>query len=297
MCIILTCEKYVRPDYDLLETCFWNNPDGAGIMWTEDDAVQIVKGFDDVVDLAEAIKCVPDDSRLVVHMRIATSGGIDVGTCHPFPVCDSLEFLHASDVECDVGIAHNGVIAGMPTDAKKGISDTVYFVGHIVNDLYSGEGITKSVLRRIKRAAPGNRFAVMTSDGTVHRLGNGWETVTKGIQASNGSWRYDRYLYSYGTKSNGRYSYTYDWDDWDDDYAGDYWGHKDDGDDLLAYSGDDDFEAVFDMCCGDCISRDHCMTYGPWCPNVSELVEHVIASYDSPESFKVDDLYRLEAAV
>lgn len=248
MCIILTCEKNVRPTHDLIETCFYNNPDGAGIMWVEDGEVQISKGFVDVKSLMEAIDYVPMDSRLVIHMRIATSGGIDVGTCHPFPVCNRLEALHAANVECPVAIAHNGVISSMPTDNKLGISDTISFVQLVVNDLFYKEGVTKSTLRRIKKLAPGNRFAVMTNDGMVYRLGVGWETVTKGIQASNSSWSWSTYYY-YSARSP-----KWSWVDDDDWY-------------------DDDYKRIFDSYCGDCLEKGTCMLTEPFCPMVRDMVE------------------------
>lgn len=245
MCIILACEQNVRPDHELLETCFYNNPDGAGIMWVEDGRVQTSKGFTSIRELAEAIDYVPKQSRLVIHMRIATSGGIDVGTCHPFPICNDLEMLHEPDVECDAALMHNGIIPTMPTDDKLGISDTVAFVQLVVNDLYHSEGVTKSSLRRIKRAAPGNRFALMTKDGKVYRLGDGWESVTKGIQASNSSWRYD--------KSLRWYSYD-DYEDYEDDYIADY-------------------ASALDFCCGDCPSKGSCMEYGPMCGGVADFID------------------------
>lgn len=264
MCIILTCEPGVRPDFDLVETCFWNNPDGAGLMWIENGKVQVSKGYTDENELFKMIEDVPKNSRLVIHMRIATSGGIDVGTCHPFPICNDLETLHEADWECDAAIAHNGIIAGMKTDAKLGISDTVRFVSTIVNDLYTKNGINKSVCRRIKRAAPGNRFAVMTSNGKVRRLGDGWETVTKGIHASNSSWRYDRWATkwskwsytpsTYTTSTNGNNLGT--------------WGKSNDD-----WMNDEVYEKALKMCCTEtCKMWGDCAAYGPACDDVWDVV-------------------------
>lgn len=266
MCIILTCEKFVRPDYELVETCFYNNPDGAGLMWVEDGLVQLSKGYTDPQTLFGAIESIPKDSRLVIHMRIATSGGIDVGTCHPFPICSELELLHAPDVECPVAIAHNGVIRGIPTDDKLGISDTVAFVATTVNDLYEeAGGITKSVCRKVKRAAPNNRFAIMTSDGEVHRLGTGWESVARGIEASNDTWRFDLF-------SKWSYSWSHEDNQWK--YVENI--HRDDPYDF--YGSDNELvESVFDTCCGNCTSIGSCISYGALCDDVAAIVEEVMA--------------------
>lgn len=263
MCIILTCEPNVRPDYDLIQTCFWNNPDGAGLMWLEDGRVQTSKGYNDEDSLYDMICAVPKQSRLVIHMRIATSGGIDVGTCHPFPICNDLDVLHAADADCNAAIAHNGIIAGMHTDVKLGISDTVDFVRTIVNPMYLDEGITKSVCRRIKRAAPGNRFAIMTKDGKVRRLGDGWETVTKGIHASNGSWRYDRWAKWLVPTSTYATPYTY-------------------GSDMSKWTTSEDwmdeevYEKACKMCCREtCMSWGDCTKYGPACDEVWDVVDAI----------------------
>ena len=288
MCIILTCEPNVRPDYELIETCFWNNPDGAGLMWVQDGRVQTSKGYTDEKDLWDMIQYVPKTSRLVIHMRIATSGGINTGTCHPFPICSDLDLLHEADVECDAAIAHNGVIAGMKTDKEKGISDTVEFVRSLVSPLYWTEGLTKSVRRRIKNAAPGNRFAVMTKDGKVYRLGSGWETVTKGIHASNSTWRWNKWLLWESTYSTYRSTSgkpkggVTEWDKpdwvktdsyWDDDEYDCGWGHGSCG----TWMNLSEYEDAVNMCCPDnCPSRGSCLMYGPACDDVYDLVQTIM---------------------
>ena len=261
MCIILTCEGGVRPTNDLIETCFYNNPDGAGIMWCEDGYVQTAKGFMDVDDLCRAIDNVPLSSRLVIHMRIATSGGIDVGTCHPFPVCDNLDALHAPYVECAAAVAHNGVIQGMPTDEKRGISDTVFFVANIVDKMYAKNGrVTKGMLRKMKELAPSNRFAIMTSDGSVYRIGSGWETVTTGIQASNYTWRYGKLFY-YEPE-----------DKWYSDYL--------DSDYYESSAFEEAYTSIFDGYCEDCPYKATCMSYGPICDDVSARVDEYFDMLD-----------------
>ena len=245
MCIILTCERGVRPSDELISDCFALNPDGAGLMWTDGGSVQISKGFMVCADLIAAIDSVPCDSPLVVHMRIATSGGIDTGTCHPFPICDSLAAMHAANVECRAAVAHNGVIRGMATDDKRGISDTIAFTAGKLNGLWRADNVvSRRMRRRIMDAAPSNRFAIMTDDGTVYRIGHGWNTVTYGIQASNDTWRW--------TAPRSTYYDTGRWfpDDWfDDEYA-----------DLIGFY------------CGDCDARGYCARHGAMCDGIDEVI-------------------------
>lgn len=261
MCIILTCEPKVRPSLDLIYDCFFTNPDGAGIMWCEGGFVRTAKGFMDEISLIEAIDEVPIESPLVIHMRIATSGGVTVGTCHPFPVSDDLELLHASLTRCPVAIAHNGVIANMPTDKNHGISDTISFVSGIVTDLLrkSNGVVTNEVKSAIREAAPGNRFAIMTGNGKVFRMGSGWETVTTGIEASNSTWRY-------------AYLSSYDWDDYLVDY----------GNDVPEYGPE--FEWVFDSLCGCCKAKASCMMWGPTCDDVADSIDSGMFSTSCEDS-------------
>lgn len=239
MCIILTCDPNKRPTADLLETCFDNNPDGAGVMWIEDGAVQTSKGYMGLDDLLNVVSFVPIDSPLCIHMRIATSGGIDASVCHPFPICDSLDAMHALDVECGAALMHNGIIAGVPTDDMHGVSDTVKFTMTTVNNLFERYHHTcKRMKDGMRRAAPGNRFALLESDGTMTRIGDGWNTVTDGIQASNRSWRRPVFMpHAWKTP----YS---DADEWAD----------------LEYI----------ECCNECALLGSCMEYGPACDEALE---------------------------
>ena len=272
MCIILTCEPGCRPKDSILETCFSNNPDGAGLMWIEDGMVQTSKGYDDAGTLLEMVHSVPLTSPLCIHMRIATSGGIDAGVCHPFPLCYDLSALHAGDVECSAALMHNGVIASMPTDDDAGISDTVSFVVSVVTPMYrAGEDMSsRAFKRRIRRAAPHNRFAILTSDGNVSRIGDGWECVDRGVYASNDTWRYDRAFF----KVNRFFSYydtrAYGYYDRDDD--GEYVPYGDYYDDFIhtAEFGD----LLCDMC-GECLNLGTCTAYGPMCSEIAAAIDDI----------------------
>lgn len=246
MCIILTCERGARPTRQLLETCFENNPDGAGIMWHEGCAVQVCKGFATCSELARAIDAAPADSPLVIHMRIATSGGVSAGVCHPFPICDNLEALHAENVECGAAVAHNGVITGVSTDDARGVSDTVAFTAGVLNGMWRRDNVlTRRMRGRIMRAAPSNRFAIMNAGGAVYRIGKGWNTAARGIEASNDSWRC-------------KYSSLLDTDCGAYEYGAPYGG--------AAYA-----EALDYFCYG-CEYLDICKRYGAECDGIEEAI-------------------------
>ena len=261
MCIILTCDPNVRPSFDLLDTCFDNNPDGAGIMWCEHGTVQTSKGYTTASDLFSMIECVPSDSPLCIHMRIATSGGIDVGTCHPFPVCDDLDILHASDTECRLALMHNGVIPDEPTDTLLGISDTVSFTMHTVTELHKRYGLSKAFRRHMRAMAPHNRFALLSADGTITRIGAGWETIQNGMHASNSSWTYRRNVMTWNASS---------WDYYDtEEYETEVYEHWDD---------------IIERYCYGCSYMTHCLVHGPECFAADDIAD------DTEPLFTMDDM-------
>lgn len=263
MCIILACKPHRRPTADVLRTCWAHNPDGGGIMWAERGHVEISKGLMTRGDLERAIAQVPEDAPLIIHMRIGTSGGFGPEVTHPYPVTDGLEALHALDVECAVGIAHNGVLP-YPTDTARGVSDTVYYVSHVVAPLAHKRttrragGLLRShkALRRLKVTSRGSRLALLDGSGDVRLIGDGWQGVCPGIQASNSSWREYRTA-AYGS----RWLYG-----WDDDDEGDGAGSWLIDDEAAAWDEYTDRWRVMDAWgCGICDAYHDCMAAGPCC--------------------------------
>lgn len=256
MCIILACKPGHRPTAETLVTCWQHNPDGAGIMWSAGGRVEIEKGLMRLADLQRAVALAPRDAPLVIHMRIGTSGGLGPEVTHPYPVSDSLEALHALDVECSVGIAHNGVL-DYPTDTARGVSDTVYYVGHVVAPLASKRatrragGLLRSrkALRRLKLTSEGSRLALLDGEGRVELIGTGWQGVAAGIQASNSSWRADCYRRVYGGAYAGAGASLYDWDE-DEDEG---WGIWSERAEVMSAWGCD-----FCDCYGDCYTQGPC---------------------------------------
>lgn len=189
MCVILACQPNERPTEDVLTTCWSANPDGGGFMWSDGHMVHGRKGFMTLDALLNALTAVPDDAPLAIHMRIGTSGGYDERVTHPYPVTDSLAALHATEWASPLGIAHNGVIPGMPTDDKAGISDTVAYVRDVVAPLAAGGNLISSFsLDDLEKSSAGSRLCIMTGKGGVALTGSGWNSVAYGIKASNKSW-------------------------------------------------------------------------------------------------------------
>ena len=99
MCIIVAKNKGIdMPDNKTLERCFQNNPDGAGIMYAENGAVHIRKGFMTYSDFKNYLNELENrlnlkNTALVMHFRITTHGGTNPQTCHPFPISKKIKVL------------------------------------------------------------------------------------------------------------------------------------------------------------------------------------------------------------
>ena len=103
MCIAIYSLKGTDiPSEDILKTCFLNNPDGAGFAFNKGGKVHIVKGFMDYKGFMAAFKKYDAEfgfkqRGVLIHFRIATHGGVNVGCCHPFPISPNEKQLKKSN--------------------------------------------------------------------------------------------------------------------------------------------------------------------------------------------------------
>lgn len=256
MCIILTCEPSARPSYDVLESCWAFNPDGGGAAWVECGKVQISKGYTKLEDFIALVDSIPAESPAILHMRIGTSGGLGRDVTHPFPVARSLDLLHALDVECPVAIAHNGILP-YPSDDKAHVSDTIAYIMQEVFPLakdrrvrkHGGLALSKYAKKALAATSQGSRLALLDASGHVRRIGDGWQSVCAGVQASNGSFR--------------PCSYTFSWQGCDDDAD---WQEYDEfvRAEVMAESG-----CMMD----DCACYRDCCTGRPYCDFVAQALD------------------------
>ena len=197
MCIILSCKPGVVPSYEMIETCFDNNPDGSGFMTSNGVCVHGYKGIMDPVDLYNRVSALAGKKQpLVLHFRIGTSGGLGGDVTHPYPVTRSLKKLHALKWTAPYGIAHNGVLP-YGSDDKRHISDTIAF---IKSDCFTikkdprtiksgGLTVSSGAKKKLAGKTRGSRLCIMDKTGRVRLIGDGWREAAPGIMASNGSYK------------------------------------------------------------------------------------------------------------
>lgn len=211
MCIAIYKPMGVEfPSKKTLKTCFNNNPHGAGFMVATGDKIIIHKGFMEFSDfwkaLRESRKIYDSTSAYVMHFRISTQGGVRADGCHPFPLSGDMDELRKLDTECEIGIAHNGIISLTSKGyGKVDYSDTMKFITDYLSLIIKDRGYFKDddTLELIDRLC-GSRLAILDGRGHCELIGRGWE-MADGVWYSNDSYK-ERVV-----KATSYYPTLYDW--------------------------------------------------------------------------------------
>ena len=160
MCIIVYKPWGIPIDPQILETCFENNPDGAGYMFPCEGRLLIKKGFFTFEEFAAAWeksrKIHGDTLPVVFHFRIATAGKIDKANCHPHRIAS------------DLGFVHNGILTCVDVPKGSVVSDTVIYgnryLGRLAGKSLRNTGLFDKIGRHIGQ---GNKFTFMNGQGKV----------------------------------------------------------------------------------------------------------------------------------
>ena len=177
------------PSWKTLKTCYENNPNGCGFMFAENDAVHIHKGFMSWRSFKTAFKPYKnrEDLPIVLHFRITTNGATIPQNTHPFPLTSNVGELKELNIDCNVGIAHNGIIS-LTSYANK-ISDTMEFIRKYGDCIitspqwYYNANSGKLLAEVIK-----SKMLVLSNDGHGEIVGTGWENED-GIWYSNSTYK------------------------------------------------------------------------------------------------------------
>jgi len=205
MCIIAAKNKGVSfPSIDTVENMWYNNSDGAGLMWREGNKVCISKGYMNLKSFKRAISELEDrldltETPMVMHFRIGTHGGNIPSNTHPFPIMESVSALQKLDFKTNIGVAHNGII---PIDPRsKNISDTMEYIAAqlypikcIKPTFYKDKNCQKLIYNAIQ-----SKMAFLNYDGKIYTIGD-FITEEDGMIYSNTSYKpktyYQRWDYS-----------------------------------------------------------------------------------------------------
>lgn len=208
MCVIAYKKKDVNLPADSTFESMWNdNPDGAGVMWRDNESgkIKFAKGFMKKKKFKRWLnqnRKWLNESECAFHFRITTNGGTSKGNCHPF-VCDASVDSHILSGAADCVMMHNGVLPVVPRKAS--ISDSAELALRIGRWEDPVEPMND-----IKELFVGNRIIIMSTKGTFF-YGDKWEAPLKdGIYYSNNYFVFgDRYFnLRYGGGNNYSPCYT-----------------------------------------------------------------------------------------
>ena len=228
MCIIVASEKGKKiPSKKTLETCFLNNPDGAGIMYYFDNSVIVDKGYMTFKDFYKRVRELEKeigltDRSVVFHFRIGTSGKNDAKTCHPYPLTKQTKFLQSKHVRCSVAMAHNGILSNFVDRTNKdNLNDTQIFIQKFMYNIYKlsknfyyNEYANELIFNTIAT----NRLCFLTKNDEIFYYGNWVED--NGIYYSNSNYK-PKVIQTYYNNAYSRYNYYNDFD-----YYDNYWKSK-----------------------------------------------------------------------
>lgn len=192
MCIIA-----VKPaskamfDDSVIKQMFARNRDGAGLMWTENETVHFKKGFMTVQEILIFVHSRSwDGVPVVLHFRIGTAGPNNGLNCHPYPIWQS----NRLEGECDLCMAHNGILSSYNPPFGSGINDTQEFVNKVLSNLPEGFLESKGIRHLIRKDIGINRLCFLSKTGKITRFGSWVED--DGYFFSNESYKVPKKAYS-----------------------------------------------------------------------------------------------------
>jgi predicted glutamine amidotransferase len=185
MCIIAIQPMGVKIKENILKNCWDANNDGAGIMYVENGKVIVnreMHSFSDFMKLKRNADKL--NTNIVIHFRIATSGGINERNCHPFKVNN------------DVYFCHNGIL-DIEVPNNSNINDTQIFNNAFMKGL-PNDFVKNTAIMQLLEYSIGNRnkFVFLDSNGQFYILNENAGRWDSGAWFSNDSYK-TRPYYSY----------------------------------------------------------------------------------------------------
>lgn len=203
MCIAIVQRSATPIPRERMEICWKRNSDGGGIGWRDSKGkLHIYKSLDKEKFFNRYYKLCADESvqyPMLVHMRVKTSGPIDLANCHPFWVNKTMLFMH------------NGTIRNVKPTAD--MSDTRVFNEEILKPLVSswkGFMHNEAIQKLIKEFITNSRVITLDSKGRCVIVNE-----ASGHEEEDGNWysnkTYEEYTARYTggrTRSYGHNNHT-----------------------------------------------------------------------------------------
>lgn len=184
MCIIAIQPLGVKIKESTLKNCWESNNDGAGIMYVDNGKIIVnreMHSFNEFMKLKKHADKL--NSNIVMHFRIATSGGINEKNCHPFKVNN------------DVYFCHNGIL-DIEVPKNSNINDTQIFNNSFMKGLPNNFVQNDSIMQLIEFTIGNrNKFVFLDSSGQFYILNENAGRWDSGAWFSNDSYKRNPYTY------------------------------------------------------------------------------------------------------
>jgi glutamine amidotransferase len=179
MCIAILNPPRVTLKKSTLLKCWENNPDGAGMIFTDTqtETLYILKEMRSAELFYKAYQHHRRknlDSYFVLHFRIATAGKVNEDNCHPFVINEDLAFVH------------NGIISKARTSVN--YSDTYYFNADILQNLPPDFTQNEAILELIEAAIGNSKLVFLNSKNEPLILNSHLGHYSNGVWYSNRSY-------------------------------------------------------------------------------------------------------------
>ena len=212
MCVIAVSRFGSRlPTKAELRAMWDHNPDGAGYMFSRSGKVHIKKGFMSFESFWSAFRSekLTRSDAVVFHFRISTQAAGLPAMTHPFPLSSVPSDIESLQVDCNIGIAHNGVIQLTSTGDKR-FSDTALFImDYLPLFVRNPEDINNEQTQNIiKKLGGWSKFAFMTGSGNIVTIGSFYEEKG-GLLLSNVNHKLSHTEYKTGSRFPSYHFYNY----------------------------------------------------------------------------------------
>jgi hypothetical protein len=174
MCVIIGLPKGLMLDYSALKNSALNNPDGFGIIVTNENRMEVTKKVNpkgnDPEEIQKILEQFKEHDRYL-HLRYNTVGKTSFENAHPFTVYNSgdhrIEFMH------------NGTISEFRPPTGSDQSDTAKFAGDFIAPL----------LERLKEIDPNDPFLTSLIENRMGAMSRGLLISTLHGPTFLGKWK------------------------------------------------------------------------------------------------------------
>ena len=167
MCVLIAQREGSTPlTEEEIDYGWTRNPDGGGFAYIDwaDESIRVHKFMEKdefKQAYADAHELYGESSPFLVHMRIATHGGVSLETTHPF-------WVHREEGAMVFG--HNGIISLMDAYTQPGVSDTIAFSEWVLEGLPLGWLDNSSIVELVEEYIGSSKLAFLTLEPQAEQV-------------------------------------------------------------------------------------------------------------------------------